>query len=117
MKSFKEKKFVIEKLPDSILKDINFNNWEMLFEEGMIIPKLDNEKKEESWEYVWKPEIMKIFIKKTINATLSEVEKRLPKEEPFLDSEQGCGCGVCNQIEMANKTIKKVKQIIKEMKK
>ena len=48
-----------------------------------------------------------------------EVRKKLiellPKEKEFPDSKNGCGCGVCNQIEYGNNLIKKIRKRFKEL--
>lgn len=44
-------------LPESIIKNVNRKNWERVFDNEMIY----------EGEYVWKPEVMKEFIRKLLN--------------------------------------------------
>ncbi len=57
------------KLPEDIFKVVNRKNWSKLFDDYMLAPfpptaLLDKKKKEpQELEYLWKPEVMKKFIK------------------------------------------------------
>ena len=45
----------------------------------------------------------------------SEILEKLPQEMKFVDSEKGCGCGMCNQIEMFNECLSQVKKVVDDL--
>ena len=44
-------------------------------------------------------------IKPTIDEILKIVRNSVPKKMEFVDSKNGCGCGICQQIEIFNQAI------------
>lgn len=75
-----DKKINITCLPGDIINKVNLSNWEELFED-LIVNEYDYEtKKVKEQHYVWKPEVMKDFIKNLVKSTTKNELRKICKD-------------------------------------